>query len=422
MLFSRDSWQEIYTVLARNKLRTVLTAFGVFWGIFMMVIMLGSAQGLSNGAMAGFSGSARNSVFMWTQTTSKAYKGFNARRRIEMDMSDAEAIRKEIPEVEYLSPRCQAGGYRGADNVTRGTRTGAFSIYGDTPEYQYIEKVDILAGRYLNPTDLAENRKVAFIGKEVYNALYEPGEEAIGSYLKAQGINYKVVGVFASSSSNSESAERQEKAILIPISTFQRAYNWGNTIGWLSFTAYPQFSAVTVEEKVKELLKSRLQVHPDDERALGSFNLQEEFKKFSALLSGIRLLSMIVGTLTLLAGAVGVSNIMVVTVKERTRELGIRRALGATPAMVMAQVITEALVLTLVAGMLGVIVGVWLLELVSGLMQSMGGDAAYFRNPGVDLPTVAVALAILVVVGLLAGLIPARKAVRIKPVDALRYE
>lgn len=419
---NRDRWQEIWMVLSRNKLRTLLTAFGVFWGIFMLVIMLGSGRGLKNGAEANFGSSARNSVFMWAQSTSKAYQGFNARRSLNLKLSDAEAIKREIPEVQYISPRCQAGGYRGSNNVTRGVKTGAFNIYGDTPEYANIEKFDIDKGRYLNPNDLEEYRKVCFIGKEVYNALYQKGEEPIGTYLKVQGVNYKVIGVFSSASSSPQTAERQEKAMIIPITTFQRTYNWGNNIGWLSFTSIPSVKATLVEKKVEDLLKRRHQVHPDDERAFGGYNLQEEFERITSLITGIQWLSLIVGTLTLLAGAVGVSNIMVVTVRERTREFGIRRALGAPPATIVGMVISEAVVLTLFAGMAGVIIGVWSLEGIASYMESMEVQGAFFRNPGVTLNSVLTSLALLLGAGLLAGLIPARRAIQIKPVDALRFE
>ena len=419
---NRDQWQEIWVVLSRNKLRTFLTAFGVFWGIFMLVIMLGSGKGLENGAMANFGNRVKNSVFMWAQTTSKPYKGFSRGRRPQLKVSDVQAIKNEVGSVGLISPRCQAGGHRGSDNVTRGTKTGAFSIYGDTPTYIKIEPVNILKGRYINQTDIEEYRKVCFIGKEVYNALYNPGEEVIGSYVMAQGINYKVVGMYASTSTNPQTAERQEKAMITPISTFQRAYNWGENIGWLSITSQKGIPASTMEQEVKEVLKKRHKVHPEDDRAFGSFNLEEQFNRMNNLITGIQLLSLIVGTLTLFAGAVGVSNIMIVTVKERTREFGIRRAIGAQPWSIISQVLSEAVILTVLSGMAGIILGVWALEGVASLMNSMQQNGEFFRNPGVNLPIVLIALGLLIGAGILAGLIPARRAVEVKPVDAIRYE
>ena len=421
-MLDRDRWGEILSVLGRNKWRTFLTAFGVFWGIFMLVIMLGSAKGLENGTYASFGGSATNSVFMWTQSTSKAYKGFKKGRRFQMRLSDVEALKNNVPSIEVIAPRCQSGGYRGANNVTHGVKVGAFGIHGDFPEYLEIDPVDIVEGRFINERDLEEKRKVCVIGREVYNRLYDPGEPALGSYIKAQGVNFKVVGVFESIMDDARRSEEQEKSITIPLTTFQQAFNYGDVIGWLSLTSRPDVPATKMEEQVKAVLRERHKVHPEDERAFGSFNREEMFNNFKTLNTGISLLSFIVGSLTLLAGAIGVSNIMVVTVKERTREFGIRRALGAPPSAIISQVMMEAVVLTVIAGVFGVIAGVWLLEAINSAMNSFSTEGGFFRNPGVNLPVVLVSLLILVLAGLLAGLIPAKRAVEVKPVEALRYE
>ncbi len=421
-MIDRDQWHEIAVVLGRNKLRTFLTAFGVFWGILMLVIMLGSGNGLKNGAAAGFGTSVTNSMYIWTQRTSMPYKGFRQGRNFNMHNDDVEALRASVPEMDILSPRCQAGGYRGSDNIIRGTKTGAFSIYGDYPQYLEIEPMDILQGRFINHRDIEEKRKVCFIGREVYNTLYEPGEEVLGSYIRAQGINYKVVGLFKSTVDDPNRAEEQEKSIVIPLTTFQQAYNWGDIVGWLAVTAQPDVPVSVVGEKIKSLLKQRRSVHPDDDRAFGSFNKEEAFNRMMGLLTGINVLSLIVGTLTLFAGAIGVSNIMLVIVKERTKEFGVRRAIGAPPASIIKQVVLESVVLTVGAGILGIIAGVWLLELVSAGMNAASEQSGFFRNPGVELPIVLTALLILIVSGVLAGVIPARRAVEVKPVDALRYE
>ncbi len=419
----RDQWQEILTVLGRNKLRTFLTAFGVFWGIFMLVIMLGSGKGLENGTIASMGGSATNSVYMWTQQTSMPYQGFKRGRTFNIKMADVEAIRNEIPEIEIISARCQSGGYRGSSNVMRGTKVGAFNIYGDMPEYLEIDPVNIIEGRFINQRDLREKRKLCIIGEEVYKTLYQEGEQALGTYLKAQGVNFKVVGVFRSNSSNPERAEDQEKAIFIPLTTFQQAYNYGDIVGWLSFTGRDDVPASEVEERAAALIRQRHKVHPDDPRAVGSWNAEEEYNNLVSLMSGIRLLSLIVGSLTLLAGAIGVSNIMLVIVKERTREFGTRRALGAPPWAIMKQVVLESVFLTLLAGIIGIMAGVWLLEAVAALMNQFAeGEGGFFRNPGVDLGVVLMSLLILVLAGILAGIIPARRAVAVRPVEALRYE
>lgn len=418
----RDQWQEIVVVLGRNKLRTFLTAFGVFWGIFMLVIMMGSGKGLQNGASAGFGGTATNSIFIWTQQTSMPYKGFKRGRNFNFKNDDVPALRAAVPDIDILAPRCQAGGHRGSANVTRGVKTGAFSIYGDYPEFQQVQPSEMVQGRFLNYNDLRDKRKICVIGVEVYNALYDSGEDAIGTYIKAQGINYKVVGLFKSKSDDPNRSEEQEKAIYIPLTTFQQAYNWGDIIGWFSITSKDGVSVTEVGDKVKSVLKERHKVNPDDDRALGSWNMEEAYNRMMSLLTGINLLSLIVGTLTLLAGAIGVSNIMLVIVKERTREFGVRRALGATPSSIMIQVILESVVLTTAAGIIGIICGVWLLELITMLMNSFAGESGFFRNPGVELPIVLTALLILIVAGVLAGIIPARKAVSVRPVEALRYE
>ncbi len=421
-MIDRDQWHEIGVVLGRNKLRTFLTAFGVFWGILMLVIMMGSGKGLQNGAAAGFGGSVTNSMYIWTQNTSMPYKGFKRGRNFNMHNDDVAAIRASVPELDVLSPRCQAGGYRGSDNITRGTKTGAFNIYGDYPEYQNIEPMDIIAGRFINHRDIEEKRKVCFIGREVYNTLYKPEEEVIGTYIRAQGINYKVVGMYKSKVDDPNRAEDQEKSIIIPLTTFQQAYNWGDIVGWLAVTAKPNVPVSKVGEQIKNLIKQRRSVHPEDERAFGSFNKEEAFGRMMGLLTGINILSLIVGTLTLLAGAIGVSNIMLVIVKERTKEFGVRRAIGAPPSSVIKQVVLESLSLTVGAGILGIIAGVWLLELVSAAMNAAATESGFFRNPGVELPIVLVAFLILVISGILAGIVPARKAVEVKPVEALRYE
>jgi len=264
----RDQWQEIVVVLGRNKLRTFLTPFGVFWVIFMLVRMMGSGKGLQNGANAGFGGTATNSIFIWTQQTSMPYKGFKRGRSFNFRNDDVPALRAAIPNIDVLAPRCQAGGHRGSANVTRGVKTGAFNIYGDYPEFRQVQPSEMVQGRFLNHNDLRDKRKICVIGMEVYNALYTSGEDPIGTYIKAQGINYKVVGLFKSKSDDPNRAEEQEKAIYIPLTTFQQAYNWGDIIGWFSITSKDGIPITEVGDQVKSVLKERHKVHPDDDRAL----------------------------------------------------------------------------------------------------------------------------------------------------------
>lgn len=421
-MIDRDQWREIWMVLSRNKLRAFLTAFGVFWGIFMMVIMLGAGTGLRNGATQAMDGWTTNSMFMWTQGTSMPYKGFKRGRYFRLRNNDVDAIREHIKEVDIISPRNQLGGYRGSNNVVRGVKTGAFDLYGDYPEYNQIEKVKLLQGRLLSHGDIHEKRKIAVIGKVVYETLFESDEDPIGKYISVKGVNFKVVGLFKSNGADRGEAEEQEKSIYIPFSTFQTAFHLGDEVGWLAISSKPDIPVRIAGEKVKALLKERHSIHPEDKRAFGSWNLEENFKKMTGLFTGINALSLIVGILTLIAGCIGVSNIMLVIVKERTKELGIRRAIGATPLKVIKQIVLESLSLTIIAGIIGVLCGVWLLEGVAFTLETFGIENDFFKHPGVDLKTVLLALSILIISGLLAGIIPAQRAVSIKPVDALRAE
>tara|TARA_R110002096_G_scaffold74101_1_gene175645 strand:- start:205211 stop:206476 length:1266 start_codon:yes stop_codon:yes gene_type:complete len=421
-MIDKEQWSEIWMVLSRNKLRTFLTAFGVFWGILMMVVMMGAGKGLKNGATSKMGGWATNSMFLWTQSTSVPYKGFQRGRSVSLRNADIEAIKSEIQEVGIVAPRNQLGGFRGTNNVVRGTKTGAFDLYGDSPDYSKIQIVELIKGRMMNDGDMAEKRKVAIIGKTVYESLFEIDENPIGEFISVKGVNFKVVGLFQSNGADQDDADEQERSIYVPFSTFQNAFHLGDRVGWMAITSKEGVPVSLVGDKVKTLLKERHSIHPNDERAFGSWNMEEEFSKMTGLFVGINALTLIVGILTLIAGAIGVSNIMLVIVKERTKELGIRRAIGARPFIVMKQVVLESISLTVVAGMLGVILGVWAMELLAFVLENAGGGSEFFKRPEVELKIVLIALVILVIAGLLAGLIPAKRAVSIKPVDALRAE
>lgn len=421
-MIDKEQWAEIWVVLSRNKLRTFLTAFGVFWGILMMVVMMGAGKGLKNGATSKMGGWASNSMFLWTQSTSIPYKGFQRGRSVSLRNADIEAIKSEIQEVDIVAPRNQLGGFRGSNNVVRGTKTGAFDLYGDSPDYSKIQIVELLKGRLINEGDMAEKRKIAIIGKTVYESLFSMGEDPIGEFISVKGVNFKVVGLFQSNGADQDDADEQERSIFVPFSTFQNAFHLGDRVGWMAITSKKGIAVSEVEEKVKSLLRERHSIHPKDARAFGSWNMEAEFSKMTGLFVGINGLTLIVGILTLIAGAIGVSNIMLVIVKERTKELGIRRAIGARPFVVMKQVVLESITLTVLAGIIGVILGVWSMELLAFILESAGGGSDFFKNPEVELKIVILALIILVIAGLLAGLIPARRAISIKPVDALRAE
>jgi putative ABC transport system permease protein len=415
--FDPDHWQEILEVLRGNKTRTFLTAFGVFWGIFMLMVMLGSGNGLSNGVQQDFSDGATNSVFIWSQRTSKPWRGMPPGRAIQLEVADAAAIRQQVEEAGVVCPRNQLGGWRGGNNISRGRKAGAFSVMGDYPDIARIQSVRLVAGRFLNPIDVQERRKVAVIGPRVQEVLFDKDEDPIGGLIRINGVYFKVVGVFKPPRSGN-SRDDQAQSLFVPFTTFQSAFNYGDKVGWFAITSKPKVSATIMEEKVLALLKERHRIAPDDQRALGHFNLEKEFGQIQGLFSGIKMLIWIVGIGTLTAGVIGVSNIMLVIVRERTNEIGVRRAVGATPFAIQLQVVYEALVLTCVAGYLGLVAGVGVVEAAAGLIPA--SDGGMFKDPEVSLAAALQTLVILVGSGVLAGLFPARRAVKMSPVEALR--
>ncbi|MFW5758134.1 MAG: ABC transporter permease [Bacteroidota bacterium] len=422
-MFDLDKWQEIFAALKKNKMRTFLTAFGVFWGIFMLIIMLGSGRGLSNGVMEGMKDFATNSVFIWTQPTSEPYAGFPRGRRFSFRTEDIEALENNIPEIEILAPRLQArGGTNSTDNVVRGLLTGSFTINGDFPEWNLIDPVKIEMGRFLNQIDIDKTRKVAVIGKYVYETLFNKNENPIGEYIRINGVYFQVVGVFSPLNSNVNFGGDKSQSIYIPLTTLQRTYNYGDVVGWFAITAKENIPASLVDEKAKTLLKSRHKIAPHDTAAITGFNLEEQFRKMSGLFLGINVLVWIVGIGTLLAGVIGISNIMLIVVKERTKEIGIQRALGATPRIIISQIITESVLLTTMAGYFGLTLAVFLLEAINKALIANAAENQAFQNPGVDFNIGITALLILIISGALAGFMPAKRAVSIKPIDALRDE
>lgn len=416
-----DKWQEIFATIKKNKLRTFLTMFGVFWGIFMLMILLGSGNGLENGVQRDFSGWATNGGFMWGNRTTMAYAGFKPGRYIRFHNEDVEALRVHVEGLEKLAPRNQLGSWRGGNNVFRGDKSGPFNVYGDYPDYQFIQIVDITEGRHINEFDQRLKRKVAVIGQEVVNVLFEKEENPVGDYIKINGVFFKVIGVFKSKR-NDERAARDMQTVYIPFSTFQQAFNYGNQVGWFAFSAKEGFPVSSVEAQMKEILKKRHNIHPDDESAIGSNNLEEEFGKITGLFFGISLFNWIVGIGTLLAGVIGVSNIMLIIVKERTKEIGIRKSMGATPLSIVSLIMQESIFLTAIAGYIGLVMGTLLLETVNYFMDKMDMQSGMFTNPGVDFRIAVTAFGILILCGALAGLIPARKAAAISPIEAIRTE
>lgn len=417
-LIDLDKWTEIINALKKNKLRTFLTAFGVFWGIFMLVIMLGSGNGLHNAVFSNMGDFSTNSCFMWTNRTTMPYKGFDRGRRFNFRNEDTEILVQNIPELRLISPRLNGWSNQEGNNAVRGDKAGAFSILGDYPAWNEIDPLKITSGRFINEIDIQEKRKVIAIGRKVVESLYEADENPLGTYIKINGIYFQVIGTFNSKKGGGQ-AEREEQNIHMPFSTLQKTYNFGDVVGWYAMVAHDNIPVDIVEEKAKAMLRARHKIHPEDMRAIGSFNVGKEFKKMTGLFLGINTLIWIVGIGTLLAGVIGVSNIMLVIVKERTKEIGIQRALGAKPLAVISQIITESVFLTSIAGGLGLAAGIWLVEAIN---MAIGEGGEMFKNPEVDIKIATTALIVLIVSGAFAGLLPANRAVRVKPIDAIRQE
>ncbi len=420
-MFDLDLWKEIIDALKKNRMRSFMTAFGVFWGIFMLIIMSGAGRALENGIMDGIKAFATNSAFFWTERTSVPYEGFKRGRTWNYKNADIEYLKTNLSDVEYLSPRLFGPTTRGGDNTIRGSKTGAFNIYGDYPEYFKIDPWVPLKGRLLNEIDIIQNRKVCVIGERVEEVMFDKGEDPIGEYLKVNGVYFQVVGVVEPQTRINIGGGQKNEAIMIPFSTMQRAYNMGDVVHFFSVTSQPGVAVSNLEERLKQLLKERHHIAPDDLQAIGSFNIEVEWKKFNGLFNGIQILTWIVGIGTLLAGIIGVSNIMMVIIRERTQEIGIQRAIGATPSKVILHIVAESVFLTVLAGYIGLALGVGLLELLNIALEA-GGDEVFFRRPEVSFKMAVAALTVLVFSGIFAGMIPARRAVTIKPIDAIREE
>jgi putative ABC transport system permease protein len=415
-MFDIDRWQEIWITITRNKMRSILTAFGVFWGIFMLIIMSGSGTGLKAGVMSHIQGFATNTAFFWTDQTSEPYKGFRKGRYWSMKMDDLEALRAGVKEIKYISPILFGG--RSTNNVVVGEKAGTFSVKGVMTEYNKIDEQVLLYGRSINEIDNLQKRKVCVIGKRIYEELFEKGKSPVGELIKVNGMYYIVVGVTRSTNHISIGGSSEE-TVMLPYTTMQQAYNCGDDVYFMAITAHDHIKIGLIEDHIKSIIKKRHNISPTDSKALVGMNLEKQFTMFNNLFLGINILIWIVGIGTLIAGVVGVSNIMLVTVKERTKEIGIRRALGAKPNAIIGQIMSESLVLTLIAGISGLVCGVGLLGLMG--IASQGSDGIPF-DPQIPFMIAITALAVLVVFGLAAGLIPAGRAIKIKAIDAIRDE
>ena len=410
-LFDRDTWQEVYDSFSKNKLRSILTMVGVWWGILLLIGLLGSARGLENSFNRLFGNFATNSVFIWGQSTDKPFKGFQEGRRVRLTLSDAKKVKENVEGIEFVVPRNQ-----NQSLVIKNFQSGNFSVAGDYPLLDAVEKKKLIHGRFINNNDINNSKKVAVISEDVYKQLFEKDEEAIGKNIQINNINYIVIGIFE----EGKISMGPSIDIHIPFTTFQQVYNQGDNIGWMMITGKLEYDIVQIEKDSKLLLKNLNDIHPKDNRALGSANAGKEIGKVTGFLTGMQFLTWFVGIATLIAGVFAIGNILLIAVKERTKEIGVRRALGATPFEIKRQIVVEAVFLTLVAGILGIITGGWILIALDAAFGQ--GDEATIVNASVSIAVVFIALIILVALGTLIGLIPAFKATSIKPIEALREE
>ena len=409
-LLEKDTWQEVFESLSKNKLRSILTMVGVWWGILLLIGLLGSAKGVENNFNTRFQNYATNSLFIFSGTTTIPFKGYQEGRRIKLNIDDVEKIKKNVKGVEYVLPS-----FRGQMTASRNLLSGSFGLTGEFPFRDSLAKKDLLWGRYINQNDIDERKKVIVISEDAYKQLFEKGEYPIGKTVRGENLNYKVIGVFEVVNFGGPQIDAD-----IPFTTFQQVYNRGNDIDMLTITGNSDFDINQLDADVKLLLKNIHDIHPDDNRALNGFNLGDRFEQFKGFLTGMQFLTWFVGIATLIAGVFAIGGILLISVKERTKEIGIRRALGATPYLVKRQIIVEAVAISLIAGFVGIISGGLILMLVNKIAGQ--GEDAFMRNPSVSIGMVFFALLIVTVLGTIIGLIPAFKATSVKPIDALREE
>lgn len=409
-MFDLDKWQEILATIGKNKLRTFLTAFSVMWGIFMLVILLGISQGLQNGIETSFNDDAINSIWVRSGKTSLAYKGLKPGRKIQYTTEDFNEVLRTIDGIEHATMRYMVWNAE----VTYQNDYGTYPIRAVNPDHQFLENSVILDGRFLSNEDIISKRKLAVIGKDAKNDLF-PDNDPIGKYIQIFGIPFKVIGVFEDTGSDSEM-----RYVYVPITIGQQIFGAGDNIDMFMLTTgtLPLHTTIQMSEKIEDMLKRKYTVAPEDEAAIYVRNNNEEFKEISDIMLAMKVFVWIIGVFTIIAGIVGVSNIMSVVVKERTKEIGVRKALGATPASVIGLILQESVFITALAGYVGLLMGVFTLEGLSNLI----GKQEMFERPEVNFDVAIATLIIMVVAGAFAGFFPALRAARIKPVVALRDE
>ena len=415
MRIDLDSYREILDTLTRNKSRSFLTGFGIFWGVFMLVALIGGGNGLKELLNKNFEGFATNSAMVWAQPTTKAYKGFRKGRMWEMDYNDVTRLKQSVPELDVVSPVLFSNG----GTAIYGDRKATVSINGVQPDYQRVIAPKLRYGRFLNDMDVSQHRKVCVIQKKTYKDLFPGGGDPCGQYIRVDSIYYQIVGVDYNTSQGMSFGGDEGTTMLLPITLMQQTYNMGQNIHMIACTGRKGVVMSSLAPRIRETIARAHSVDPTDEQGVMVFNTEVLFQMLDNLFSGVNFLIWLVGLGTLLAGAIGVSNIMMVTVRERTTEIGIRRAIGATPRNILSQIISESIVLTLVAGMSGILFAVFILQMLEMGNTEDGIVAAHFQ---VGFWTAILAALVISLMGVLAGLAPAARAMSIKPVDAMRDE
>ncbi|MEO1436880.1 MAG: ABC transporter permease [Bacteroidota bacterium] len=416
MFFDRDKWQEIFGTIRKHKLRTALTAFGVFWGIFMLVFILGMGAGLENGVFRDFGDRATNCLYAQPWRTSLPYNGFPPGRRPQFSLEDIEVLKAKIPELGKIATR-----YSLYDSpMSRGDKNDRWELRGELTGMIDIEALKLFKGRYLSQRDIDERRKVAVIGNQIADVLFGE-EDPIGKHILIRGVDFIVIGVYGPQIIKPWT-ESDQKSAVIPLPTMSTSFGTRDKIEYFVCTPIDGFPVSELEEKVKGILKEIHNVHPDDKQGIGSWNMEEEFKMITGLFTGIRGFLWFVGIGTLLAGIIGVSNIMLIIVKERTKEIGIRKALGAKPGSIINMILTESIFLTSISGYLGLAVGTLVVFVADQLVILSGDNIENYHHPEVNATVGILAVVTLVVAGTFAGLIPALQASRVNPVVALKDE
>lgn len=415
MRFDLDTYKEILDTITRNKSRSLLTGFGVFWGVFMLIVLMGGGQGLKELLQANFYGFATNTAVIWAQNTTKPYKGFNKGRSWQMEEKDLERLSQRMPELDVITPLL----FGGRKNVVFADKSFSGSAQGVNSDYAKVSVPKMFYGRYINDMDVRQQRKVCVIGKQIYKNLFPGGGDPCGKTVRVDSTYYTVVGVDYRSGNGINLLGQADETITLPLSVLRTAYNRGTAVDIIAVTGNKGVVMSKLSQRMRETIARAHSIDPTDEKGLMVFNTEVLFQMLDNLFNGVNFLIWLVGIGTLLAGAIGVSNIMMVTVKERTTEIGIRRAIGATPRMILSQIISESIILTLVAGMSGIIFGVAILQLIELANTTDGILAAHFQ---VNFWTAIFSALLISLLGGLAGMAPAWRAMSIKPVDAMRDE